>query len=183
MTTFEKLMTTRPGTLNLPEVQLRDDPLRVVDVLREAQILDVRCECVTQYVGILLEMRMAFAGGDHRAALIVGRGMSELTWECPEPRIRDAYSFGMAWYIVDSRMTNRGRSLRIELSCNPGTRLQIVARGFEYYLAGLPDLSLAPPNYGEGPDERVRRDLSNWGGPLAVVGSSRRFADREPEGS
>ena len=178
MNTFEALLKHRPGRPDFPEVRGDEDPLRVADALREAQILDVWCECVTQRAGILLEMRMAFAGGGGRAALLVGWGVRDFAWECSDAAPDDgSYSFGHAWNVAGSLVTRRGPLLELEFSCIPNARLRVAARGFDYYLAEVPGLYLAPPDYGEGPDDLVRRDLPDWRRPIGLVWSSRRLAD------
>ena len=85
LTTFEQLLalpygSTWPVEFSAP-VPMNQDALRVVDVLREAQVLDIRCECIRMTVGILLEMRTAIDLVGYDAALIVARGVRLCSWE------------------------------------------------------------------------------------------------------
>ena len=178
MDTFESLMKDKNRWSALPGIRADENPLHVEDALREAQILDVRCECVTQCVGILLEMRMAFSGGENRAALLVGQGVTELDWKCSrEQSDDDAYLFGMAWNVASSLMTQYGTLLKLELDCIPNAGLSVTARGFEYYLAEIPGPILALPDYTEGSDDTVRSNLPDWKRPLTILGSSYRVAE------
>ncbi len=177
MNNFESLTNRRTEKPFLPAIRPDEDPLRVEDALQEAQILDVRCECVTQTVGILLEMRMAFAGGANLAALIVGRGVRDFGWECTKTNTGDGSSFGHAWTIGDTIVTRDGTLLKLRIVGISNAQLRVSAHDFEYYLAEVPGLDSAPPDYGEGPDEVVRTNLPDWKRPVTLVGSSWRVAD------
>ena len=178
MNTFEALMRHGAEKVSPLEIAPTEDPLRVADVLREAQILDVWCDCATQTVGILLEMRMAFIGGDRYAALIVGRGVRDVAWKSSEATNHDnSYSFGRAWNVASSVVEPMGLFVALDLDCIPAARLRIRSSRFEYFLAEVPGLDPAPPDYGEGPDDLVRANLPDWRRPITLVGSSRRAID------
>lgn len=187
LTTFEDVLACRPDFAWPRDLRERipshEDPLRVVDALREAQILDVRCECIRMTAGILLEMRTAIDLVGHDAALIVARGVRLCSWDlgereniaCPPEAI-----YGAAWWVGGSQlepMSSDDGLLELTVACTTSTWLRIRAERFDYFPANVPDLPPIP-DYGAGPDHLVRSSIPDWKKPCRLTGYSRRDRNR-----
>lgn len=182
LTTFEEILASRPGSAWAQDqcewIPPHEDPLRVADALREAQVLDIRCECVRMTVGLLLEMRTAIDLVGYDAALVVARGVRLCSWDlgdrenisCPVEVIH-----GAAWWINGSQLESISGDglLDLTVACSTSTWLRIRAERFDYFLAKVPDLSPIP-DYGAGPDELVRASLPDWKKPCRIIGRSHR---------
>ena len=171
LTTFEQLLalpcgSTWPVEFCAP-VPMNQDALRVVDVLREAQVLDIRCECIIISVGLLLEMRTAIDLVSYDAALIVARGVRLCNWEIGD-RQGDHGPLeaihGASWWITGSELvplSNSRSSFEFTIACCTSAWLRIRADRFDFFLAKVPNLPEIP-DYGAGPADLVRASVPDW---------------------
>ena len=186
MTTLEDTLALRPDSSwpdqAVPAAEPGQDPLRVPDVLREAVVLDVRCECVRMTAAVLIDLRhcIEVVGGD--AALIVARGVRSCAWEVGanvDHGPLDTLYGGFWWVAGSDCRPDPGRPdwLRLHVDVAMSTALTLVAERFDYFLAdvpGLPDF----PDLGAGPDALVRASLPDWAKPVCLLGYSRRDPTR-----
>jgi len=182
LTTFEQLLalpygSTWPVEFCTP-VPINFDALRVVDVLREAQVLDIRCECIRMTVGLLLEMRTAISLVGYDAALIVARGVRLCSWEIGD-REGDHGPLeaihGATWWIGGSELVPLNTSLskfEFTLACSTSAWLRIRADRFDFFLAKVPNLPEIP-DYGAGPSSLVRASIPDWNKPCIPLVYSR----------
>ena len=189
MTTLEAILALRPDSTWPDQFATpgpTQDSLRRTDLLREAIVLDVRCECVRMTAAVLIDMRFCIGGpigglkGD--VALIVARGVRHCAWEVG-PKIDTGpleTLYGGFWWVAgsdcqpDHAYPDRF-TLRIDVSMSE--LLTVRAERFDYYLADVPDLPDFP-DMQAGPDTLVRASLPDWTKPVRPIAYSRRDPTR-----
>ncbi len=185
MTTLEAILALRPDSDwpgQFPTPKPDHDPLRSTDCLREAIVLDVRCECVRMTAAVLIDMRFGIRGVGGDVALIVARGVRHCAWEVG-PKVETGpleTLYGGFWWVAGSdcqpdpdhpdRFT-----LRIDVSMSEVLTLR--AERFDYFLADVPDLPDFP-DMQAGPDALVRASLPDWTKPVRPIAYSRRDPSR-----
>ena len=185
MTTLEAVLALRPDSTWPDQFATpgpTQDPLRLTDLLREAIVLDVRCECVRMTAAVLIDMRHCIdcEGGD--VALIVARGVRHCAWEVG-PKVGTGpleKLYGGFWWVAGSDCqpdpAHPDRfTLRIDVSMSEV--LTVRAERFDYFLADVPDLPDFP-DLKAGPDALVRASLPDWTKPVRPIAYSRRDPTR-----
>ena len=181
VTTLEDILALRPDSVwpdQFAAAEPSRDPLRSTDRLREAIVLDVRCECVRMTAAVLIDMRFCIGGMRGDAALIVARGVRHCAWEVG-PNIETGpldELYGGFWWIGGSDcQPDPGHpdrfTLRIDVSMSEV--LTVRAERFDYFLADVPDLP-GFPDMQAGPDALVRASLPDWTKPVRPIAYSRR---------
>lgn len=187
VTTLEELLALRPDEVwpdqSLIYAGVGRDPLRESDLLREAVLLDVRCECVRMTAALLVDMRLGIGGLGGDVVLIVARGVRSCSWDLGAGQgdhgpLETLY--GGFWWVGSSDCKPDATHpdwFAFEIGCASSALLKVRAERFDYFLAdvpGLPDF----PDMGAGPDALVRASLPDWQKPVRLTGYSRRDPTR-----
>ena len=185
MTTLEALHALRPDSDwagQLPTPGPGQDALRQTDLLREAIVLDVRCECVRMTAAVLIDMRHCIdcEGGD--VALIVARGVRHCAWEVGQNVETGPLEtlYGGFWWVAGSDCQpdpDHADRLTLRIDVAMSEVLTVRAERFDYFLADVPDLSDFP-DLQAGPDALVRASLPDWTKPVRPIAYSRRDPTR-----
>lgn len=160
-----------------------DQALYDEDALREAQLLDVRLDAVTQTAALLFELRTSLQY-DVTTGVVLARQVRDLSWtaaERPGPRV--------AWSVATMRTSEdaRGLSLSVWLWPDPGARLSLNADALAFACGDVPGLGWTMADYGEDDDATVRAWTATWSSPIELAGfwmrlpSARHSVPRVPD--
>lgn len=133
------------------------DPLREVDTLQEAQLLDSRVSHLTATAALLFEFRTALQFDAGNAALLVVRGLRSFLWESSTARSPLA-----ALAVVSSMPDRFGDSFRARFVFFPDADLDVVGDLAEFYVLAVEGIGDVPPEYSAGNLEGVREHLPSW---------------------
>lgn len=162
MTIEDLLLGSQPQiAVRPPEV----DPLREVDTLQEAQLLDVRISVLGSAVGLLLELRTSLQFDEGNAALLVVRGLRDLQWHGVQ-----TLSPITAFTVVSSKTSNSETGpLRVELGMFPSGSLRIDGIAAEFHVMDVTGIGEAPPDYSDGFFEGIKNSLPSWSSQCSLL--------------
>jgi hypothetical protein len=149
---------------SLPDATV--DIMRESSALQECQIVDIRVDGVSSILALLLDTRTALEIMEGNAALIVARGLSEISWE---QEIRKGRT---AWNIVHGNVVQSVDSLTFEMSCFPAATLRFSAAAFELYVIDVMGIGATPPDFMEASDSDVQAGIPQWGSMVEVLARS-----------
>ncbi|WP_155886184.1 hypothetical protein [Actinoalloteichus caeruleus] len=166
MTTITSLIHARPNpndSIALSEL----DPLRKVDALQEAQLLDSKVCHVTSTAALLLEMRTALEIDTGNFALLVVRRTETLTWTMDQ--ILDPF---MAVTIISSLPHSSNNSFGLHLGFIPDGHLTLVGERADFYLLDVEEISETIPDYTEVDIKELSSALPSWSSKCNLLGAS-----------
>jgi len=143
------------------------DPLVVSDALLEAQVLNVRLDCLTGTVGVLFEFRVAMQMHESNAGVLVATGVEDFRW-ATETRSTSL----TAWNIVGSSVEPEASGLRLRIACYPDADLTLLATSLAFLNCQVSSIADVPPDYTRGDDDLVRSSVPGWQSEIAVVSGS-----------
>ena len=139
------------------------DPLGDADVLQEAQLLGVQTDAVRGVAGLLFEMRTALQIRQGDTAVLILRGVRDVTWSAP-PRPTEL----TAWTVDGSTFEREAGLLRVSMSMwpSPGADLTVVATSAEFVVGDVKGLEHAPPDYTDG---SIDGKIATWNSVMTPV--------------
>jgi hypothetical protein len=148
------------------------DPLAEDDALREAQLLDIRCDATRTTLGLLFDLRTALQLEEGNTGVLVGHGLRELAWSAGA-RVT-AFT---AWSVMTSAPRWEDGLLSLRLGMYPRADLDLVVERASFHVIDIPGIGETPPDYGSDEDT-VAAGLPNW--QSHYVGIHGTFADSAP---
>lgn len=133
------------------------DPLREVDTLQEAQLLDSRVCPLTSTAALLFELRTSLQFDVGNAALLVVRGLSSFGWKSPAARVPLT-----AFTVVSSLPDRAAGSFRARFGFFPDAQLDVAGTQAEFYVLEVDGISDVPPDYSGMSQDRIERELPSW---------------------
>lgn len=150
------------------------DPLREIDALHDAELLDFRVDVRRATAAALFDLRAANLDPGDTAVLVA--------WGVRHCQMRalsvPASTASVAHYVAASEtQITSGGLLAIDLGGDPGLAIEAASAAFfTAYGIGLPE---RPPDYGGG-EALVRPKMQNWHTPIDLLSASfRSTGDRE----
>jgi hypothetical protein len=167
--TIEELLASTPVAVGA-QLDRDEDPLRELDALREAQVLDVRLDLISGSIGVLLEMRVASQVRRGNTGLLVLRGAHDLRWsgEAPARPMCAHWIVGSAPAIDAASFT---MSLAVGLA-GSGGMLELAGVAADFYVGDVPGLGEAPPDYTDLDRAGVRGQVTDWGSTIHLIAAS-----------
>ena len=145
------------------------DPLREVDALQEAQLLDARVWPLTSTAGLLFELRTALQFDEGNAALLVVRGLRDFQWKASSvPSILSALT------VVSSTPGMEDDLFGLRLGFFPDAMSNVRGLGGEFYVLNVLGIGEAPPDYSGGDEKLVQSALPNWASRCSLFQASKR---------
>lgn len=166
MITIEDLISADDHLLAPEAVEV--DPLREVDALQEAQLLDFRLSPLTAVAALLIELRTSLQIDEGNSALMVIRGVRSFTWNslrAPTPL--------SALSVMSSVPMLGNDSIRISLGLIPAADLLIQGQSAEFHVLDVEGIGEVPPDYSNGDLAGIRHALPSWSSPCSLLQSSR----------
>ncbi|MFF4693960.1 hypothetical protein [Streptomyces sp. NPDC001307] len=133
------------------------DPLREVDTLQEAQLLDTRVCQLTSTAALLFELRTSLQFDAGNAALLVVRGLRSFGWKSSALQVPFA-----ALTVVSSLPDRATDSFRARFEFFPNAQLDVAGTQAEFYVLKVDGIGDVPPDYTEMSQERIERELPSW---------------------
>lgn len=167
---------------DIPVLSPDIDPLRLEDMLLEAQVISARFDALTQTAAVLIDLRMSLQLRDANTGILVGLDVQNLDWTA-----RGMSTGEMAWTIAASSMAAPGKrsggsalEFSIAMWPSPGARLNLQADRICFYVGDVLGLDDTPPELEPG---RHRADgWQSWSSTFVgkAVSSRDGSLDREP---
>jgi hypothetical protein len=143
------------------------DPLRDVDALREAQLLDSRVYPLTATAALLIELRTSLQFDAGNSALLVVRGLRSFRWNSsavPLPL--------MALSVMSSMPECSGDSFRTSIGFFPEAELIVLGDAADFYVLEVEGIGEVPPDYSDGSLTNVQNALPSWSSECSLLQSS-----------
>jgi hypothetical protein len=138
----------RPDT---PPTPLDPEEAAGGDLLREAQLTDVRFDPVALKLALVFDLREAFAYPEADVAVAVLTGVRDLAWLGS-----GSANEHQAWHVVDAKAAWDGYWCGVEFALLPNQRLRAQARSFELLTGRSEHFEAAPPDLGSAPAAEIR---------------------------
>jgi len=165
MTSIENLVRER--SFPPPSRPLEMDPLREMDALQEAQLLDSRVYPLTSVAALLFEMRTALQFKDGNSALLVVRDLNSFNWTS----VATETPF-TALTAVSSAPDRVDDLFHIRLDFHPEARLAVVGGRAEFYLLDIEGIDEAPPDYSDIDQDNIYQGLPSWSSLCSLLQTS-----------
>jgi len=143
------------------------DPLRVVDALQEAQLLDCKVSPLIATAALLFELRTALQIDVGNSAVLVVRGLRRFSWSWLA-----GYKSLVAASIMSSTPKFDLGSFHMELGLFPDADLVVVGNSAEFYVLEVDGIGKAPPDYVDDDLTSIRGALPTWSSRCTVVQAS-----------
>jgi len=154
-----------PGRRSLAAVP-EADPLRDVDALLEAALLDIRFDATTSSLWLLFDCRGAVHLEMGNTAVVVVQHATGVRWHAA-PQPARTWRSVMSW-----RPSADAGAFSCTAELYPESVVQIEGAAAESYIGNIPGGNDAPPNFVTAPDEEIRTKLARWDSEFEVIHAS-----------
>ena len=165
MISINDLVQTGLYSTGLDSVEM--DPLREVDALQEAQLLDSRVCHLTSTAALLFELRTSLQFEVGNSALLVVRGLRSFEWNSPTIQVPLT-----ALTVVSSVPDRLGESLRARFEFFPEAHLAVTGDLAEFYVLELEGIGDVPPDYSSMDLKQVQDALPSWSSSCSMLQAS-----------
>ena len=141
------------------------DPLREVDALVEAQVVDARFDAVNASLGLLFDLRTALQLRESNTGVLVVHDVTEFTW------LGTSRAPGRIAHVVahsEPQHENGEVTFLFRMWPPPGADLRIIGRAASFFAGNAKGLPETPPDYAGTDDSAIRRSIPQWGSHLVI---------------
>lgn len=140
------------------------DPLREVDALQEAQLLDSRMCHLTSTAAFLFELRTSLQFDAGNSALLVVRGLRSFVWNSSPSRVPL-----MALTVVSSFPDRVDESFRAKLAFFPEGSLVVEGDLAEFYVLEVEGIGDVPPDYSNMDLMQIQDAIPSWSSECSLL--------------
>ncbi|MER7080012.1 hypothetical protein [Saccharopolyspora kobensis] len=154
----------------LPFGSVEVDPLREVDSLQEAQLLDSRVCHLTSTAALLFEMRTTLQFEVGNSALLVVRGLQSFEWKMLSKQVPIA-----ALTVVSSVPEWSNGRVGVLFEFFPGAQLRVSGDLAEFYVLDVGGIGDVPPDYLSMDPKQLQGSLPSWSSACSLLQVSRSY--------
>ncbi|MFD4524186.1 hypothetical protein ACFWP7_09745 [Streptomyces sp. NPDC058470] len=162
MISINDLVQTRPYSAVRDSIEV--DPLREVDALQEAQLLDSRVCNLTSTAALLFELRTSLQFEVGNSALLVVRGLRSFDWKSSAKHVPLT-----ALTVVSSVPDRLGESFCARFAFFPDAHLAVAGDLAEFYVLELEGIGDVPPDYSNADLKQVQDALPSWSSACSLL--------------
>lgn len=147
------------------------------DQLEDGHLLDVRLVTSINTVGLLLDLRHAYAGSEYNTAALVIRDVQQLVWNTilPDPSIKPLFgnTSMRVWSLPDFVVSWDGPRLRLQLGYFEKERLTVVGGSMAMFYGDVVSVPELQPSLPDDRDAILSWQFQSWSSEMTVRGVSR----------
>ncbi len=157
----------------LPVVDADTDPLWVVDMLDEAELMDVLIDVRREYAGVLFHEGGALYQEVGNAYLVVARQLQNARWWHPMGMAPGTLG---AHYLGGSQVRDMGSSIAFACMGLFGGRVLVEGTSLSFYALDMPGMDLPMPLYDGEDVEAIEAGVASFDKAARPLTASHRWA-------